>query len=183
LLQRVRSRDQEAWHSLFYLYSPLVHYWLQGWGMTGSEADDIRQEVFHAASNYLDSFRHDRPGDTFRGWLRTIARRKFLDHCRRQQTEPKAVGGSDAHLRLLQVPEEADGDDPPEQLHSLHHRGLELVRSQFEERTWQIFWRCVVDGQSPADVSVEFGVSPAAVRQAKSRVLRRLKEELGELLT
>jgi RNA polymerase sigma-70 factor, ECF subfamily len=184
LLQRVRANDQEAWTRLLFLYTPLVHYWLNIWGVRGPDADDIRQEVFQAAATYLATFRRDRPGDTFRGWLRTIARRKFLDHCRRRQSEPEAPGGSDARLRLQEIPEPADpeSDDPPELVHSLHHRGLELVRSQFEDRTWQVFWRCVVDGQSPSDIGQDLGITPAAVRQAKSRVLRRLKEELGDLL-
>lgn len=36
--------------------------------------------------------------------------------------------------------------------------------------------------RSPADVAPELGLSPKSVRQAKSRVLRRLREELGELI-
>lgn len=184
LLQRVRANDQEAWNRLLFLYTPLVHYWLNSWGVHGSDADDLRQEVFQAAAAYLRSFRRDRPGDTFRGWLRTITRRKFVDYCRRRQAEPKAAGGSEAQLRLLEVsdPAAVEGDDPPEQVHSLYHRGLELVRSQFEDRTWQLFWRCVVEGHSPSEISRELGITPAAVRQAKSRVLRRLKEELHDLL-
>ena len=51
-----------------------------------------------------------------------------------------------------------------------------------QDRTWQVFWRCVVEGQAPSEISHDLGITPAAVRQAKSRVLRRLKEELGELL-
>jgi RNA polymerase sigma-70 factor (ECF subfamily) len=31
-------------------------------------------------------------------------------------------------------------------------------------------------------VAAQLGVSPAAVRKAKSRVLRRLKEEVGDVL-
>jgi RNA polymerase sigma-70 factor, ECF subfamily len=38
------------------------------------------------------------------------------------------------------------------------------------------------DKRTPADVGAELGMTPAAIRQAKSRVLRRLKQELGELL-
>jgi RNA polymerase sigma-70 factor (ECF subfamily) len=56
------------------------------------------------------------------------------------------------------------------------------VRSEFEERTWQMFWRVVIEGRSPVALAEELGVTPAAVRQAKSRVLRRLKEEMGELV-
>jgi RNA polymerase sigma-70 factor (ECF subfamily) len=39
-----------------------------------------------------------------------------------------------------------------------------------------------VEGKSPKDVGAELGMSPGAVRVAKSRVLHRLREELGDLL-
>ena len=181
LLQRARGQDQEAWCRLVYLYSPLVHYWCVHWGVQGADADDISQEVFKSVSSALESFRRDRPGDTFRGWLRVIAQRKFLDQCRSKQRTPEAQGGSGSRWQQLAVPEEVV-EDPPEEVNRLHHRALELVRSEFEERTWQAFWKCAVDGKTPAEVAEEMSMKPAAVRQAKSRVLRRLKEELGELL-
>jgi DNA-binding HxlR family transcriptional regulator len=43
------------------------------------------------------------------------------------------------------------------------------------------FWRTAIEGGSPVDVAADLGVSPAAVRMARSRVLRRLKEAFGEL--
>ncbi len=59
---------------------------------------------------------------------------------------------------------------------------LEQVRLQFEERTWQAFWKVAMEDRPAADVAAELGLSVTSVRQAKSRVLRRLKEELGELI-
>jgi len=73
-------------------------------------------------------------------------------------------------------------DDSPTELEGLHRRALELVRGQVEERTWQAFWLTTVEGKSPADVAPILGVSPTTVRTAKSRVLRRLKEQFGELI-
>jgi RNA polymerase sigma-70 factor (ECF subfamily) len=64
----------------------------------------------------------------------------------------------------------------------LIHRALELIRAEFTTRTWQAFWRIVVDGQQTIDVAQELSMQPGAVRVAKSRVLRRLRQELGELL-
>ena len=84
-------------------------------------------------------------------------------------------------MRLRAVADPTD-DDPPEQMRGLYQRALELVRAEFEGRTWQMFWRVVVDGLSPTAVASEMEVSDAAVRQAKSRVLRRLREEVGDLV-
>ncbi len=44
------------------------------------------------------------------------------------------------------------------------------------------FWRVAVEDLSPSEVAAEMGISANAVRQAKSRVLRRLKEEMGDLI-
>lgn len=183
LLERVRARDQEAWGRLIYLYGPLIDHWCHRWGVAGADCEDIRQEVFQGVASNLGAFRRDRPGDTFRGWLRGITRNKLLDHLRRRDKQPHGQGGTDAQRRMLDVPEQDDlPDDSGQETSNLYHRALELVRSEFEERTWQMFWRAAVEGQAPADIAADMKVSPAAVRQAKSRVLRRLKEEVGDLI-
>lgn len=182
LLDRVRHRDDAAWQRLVYLYAPLVAHWCQAWGVRGADTDDLIQEVFKSVATGMAHFRHEQAGDTFRGWLRVITRRKLLDHRRKTDRQPAAEGGSDAHHRLEQVGQPEEADDPPEEVKRLHHRALELIRSQFEEKTWRAFWLCAVDGRSPVDVGAELGLSTAAVRKAKSRVLLRLKAELGDLL-
>ena len=53
---------------------------------------------------------------------------------------------------------------------------------EFEDRTWQAFWLTVIEGRAPTALAKELGMSPTGIRQAKSRVLRRLKQEMGELL-
>jgi RNA polymerase sigma-70 factor (ECF subfamily) len=45
-----------------------------------------------------------------------------------------------------------------------------------------MFWLAVVEDQAPADIAGRLGVTPATVRKAKSRVLHRLKEEVGDLI-
>ena len=167
------------------LYTPLVHYWCQQWGVRGPDAEDVTQEVFQAVAGGLAQFRRDRVSDTFRGWLRGITRHKLLDLLRRAKNQPQGQGGTDAQRRFLAVPAE-DADlvpEPAEQVAALYRRALEQVRGEFEDRTWQAFWRSAVDGQAPGDIAADLGVSPAAVRMAKSRVLRRLREEVGDVLS
>ena len=64
----------------------------------------------------------------------------------------------------------------------LFARAIALIRGEFEERTWAAFWRTVVEGQPAKDVGADLSMSPGAVRVAKSRVLHRLREELGDLM-
>ncbi len=184
LLERVRADDQRAWQRLLFLYGPLVRYWCNRWGVSGADAEDVAQDVFQAVAVGLNNFRNDRPDDTFRGWLRSVTRHKSLDFLRSRARHPAAAGGTDAHLRLEQVadPVSDAGDDPQEQTTGLYHRAMELVRGEFEAKTWHAFWRAAVDGHPVDMIAQELGITPAGVRKAKSRVLRRLKEEIGDLI-
>jgi len=185
LLQRLRANEPDAWRTAVQLYTPLVRHWCLRGGVRPADADDVTQEVFLAAASHLADFRRDREGDTFRGWLRGITRHLVLLHFRRAGRQPQAGGGTDAQLRLHEVadPEPAPPDeDPQAEISALHRRALDLVRGEFEPRTWEAFWKTVVEGRSPVAVAAESGVSPAAIRMAKSRVLRRLREEFGDLI-
>jgi RNA polymerase sigma-70 factor (ECF subfamily) len=185
LLERARAADQRAWQRLEFLYKPLVFYWCGRGGVTGADAEDVAQEVFQAVSVGLDGFHRDRPTDTFRGWLRGITRHKVLDFHRGRARHPSASGGTTAHQQLQQVADPAaslEDDDPTQQTTWLYQRAMELVRSEFEMKTWQIFWRAAVAGHPVDMIAHDFGVTPAAVRKAKSRVLHRLKDEMGDLI-
>jgi hypothetical protein len=39
-----------------------------------------------------------------------------------------------------------------------------------------------MDNREPRDVAAELGMTPAAVRKSRYRVLERLREELGDVL-
>jgi RNA polymerase sigma-70 factor (ECF subfamily) len=182
LLDRVRAADPDAWRRLVHLYSPLIFSWARRAGLAEPDAADLVQDVWQSAAAALDRFRRDRDTGTFRGWLWTIARNKTRDHFRARQDEPAAAGGTDARRLLQAVPEqepagESDGDE-----HGLLHRALDLIRPEFEERTWQAFWRMTADGQRAADVGAELGLAANAVHQAKFRVLRRLRQEMAGLV-
>ena len=142
------------------------------------------QEVFQAVAGNIDRSRRDRPRDTFRGWLRTITRSKVYDHYRRRQRQPRAPSGSEANVWFALVPDELPSGDASQEQHAhqfVLHSALEQVRNEFTERTWQAFWRVVVDGGTALEVADELSMQPGAVRIAKCRVLRRLRQELGDL--
>jgi RNA polymerase sigma-70 factor (ECF subfamily) len=183
LLQRIRNGDASGWGRVVSLYSPLVYHWCRRFGVEGADADDVLQEVFQAASQNIATFRRENQGDTFRGWLRGITRHKALAFWRGRQHQPAAGGGSEALQRLESVADTEPGDgEEADQVSSLFHRALGLLQGEFEPRTWQAFWRVTVDGQSSTEVAAELQMTANAVRMAKSRVLHRLREELGDLV-
>ena len=183
LLEQMRANDPAAWSRLIGLYQPLVHYWCTRGGVRPADTEDVAQEVFAAAAKSVDHFRRDQPGDTFRGWLRGVTRHCVQMHFRRNLGRPAAEGGSDAWNALQAIADPLIDSDEEAEVGQIYRRALDLVRTEFEERTWQAFWLTAVEGRSTAAVADEFGLSTAAIRQAKSRVLRRIKDELGDLIS
>jgi RNA polymerase sigma-70 factor (ECF subfamily) len=184
-LAQVQADQPEAWERLVHLYAPLVLRWCRGTGLQDQDIADIFQEVFQAVVVYVGSFRKEQQGDTFRGWLRRITQNKLRDHFRRRGREARGVGGSSAQQRLAQLPEPPTVDEiAPDETgeRGLFARALDHIRAEFAEHTWAAFWRTTVEGRAAKDVAVELAMSPGAVRVAKSRVLHRLREELGDLM-
>ena len=182
LLERLKRRDPEGWRRHVHLYGPLIYRWCRRGRLQPEDAADVTQEVFRTVAVRIGDFRRERPGDSFRGWLWTITRYKIGDHLRRLHRQPNAAGGSDAQEGLLHLPEQLpDDEDAAADFSGLVRRAMDLVRVEFGDRTWQAFWRTTVEGHAPKDVAAELGVTPDAVRMAKSRVLRRLREELPDL--
>ena len=186
LLANAKLAEPAAWERLVRLYAPLVASWVRRWGVAEQDIGDVLQDVFSAVASHLDRFRKDRPSDTFRGWLLTIARNKARDHFRLRAAEPAAIGGTEAGLKLREIQDPRPTDAPPEVtdavlLDELLLNALESIRSEFHERTWKAFWGVVVEGRLAADVAADLGMQPGTVRVAKSRVLLRLRTELGDL--
>lgn len=185
LLVRLRANDPEAWSLLVTLYGPEVYRWCRRAGLRAEDAEDVGQEVFRSVASNLARFRRERPGDSFRGWLYAISRNKIRDHLGRGGPRP-AVGGTEIRERLARVPAVDDAStDPggPATSTRLIRQALELVRSEFEDRTWRAFWGVTIEGKGAADVARELGMKPNAVYIAKSRVLGRLRAGLGDLIT
>jgi len=186
LIARVKARDPAAWKQLVEIYAPLTYFWCRKSGVSAEDSRDVVQDVFSSMWKAIDGFRPDRKSGSFRGWLCTITRSKVADHWRRCAGHPNAIGGTDAHRQFQQL-QELDPSTSPGDLSSsiersgVLHRAVQIVRNDFEAKTWQLFSRVVLDGESIATVADEFSVSSAAVRQAKSRVLRRLRVELKSL--
>ena len=72
------------------------------------------------------------------------------------------------------------GGRPPYQ-RRLAAMAMEKIKGEFQEKSWQAFWRTAVEGEGVAEVSKSLSMSAGAIYVAKSRVLARLKEEVDAL--
>jgi RNA polymerase sigma-70 factor (ECF subfamily) len=157
-------------------------------GLHSADAADVTQDVFRRVAAAVARFRRESPQDSFRAWLGVIIRNAILDFHRRQARLSHATGGSTNYERLHAVADSAaafedDGalaDDSERR--AIVRRSLALIQVEFTPTTWSAFWRTTVDGASPAVVAEELQISTNAVYKAKSRVLKRLREELDGLI-
>ncbi len=184
LAVRLNGGSTQAWRELVELYGPLIENWCRRFGVAETARADIGQDVFLAVHRGIGSFDPKHPKATFRGWLWTITRNAVLQW--RRKSEPAGTGGSTAQSRLAEICESwehsdsevpmADSNDTA----TLISRALEQIRPQIAEQTWNAFWHTTVLGQTATEAAAELHLTAMAVRQAKSRVLRRLRKQLGD---
>ncbi|MDZ4851381.1 MAG: sigma-70 family RNA polymerase sigma factor [Pirellulaceae bacterium] len=183
LLDRAANRDEEAWRQLVDLYGPLIDGWCRRCNLDSHAVADVIQEVFITISKSIGHFRAVPGKGAFRSWLWMITRNKVIDRCRKYK-DSLPPGGSSALRIISQLPdpESIPDDEPsdPDLLGSLTRRALAQLEAEFLPSTWQAFWRTVVDGLATDVVAIELGLSTASVRQARSRILRRLRLQLGD---
>jgi RNA polymerase sigma-70 factor (ECF subfamily) len=191
LLMQLKDGQPAAWERLTSLYAPLVYHWCRTMRLAEQDMPDVFQQVFQSVASHIQTFHKDRPGDTFRNWLRAITRNKVRDHFRRNARQAQAAGGTDAQVYFAQLPapvadleeaDEGDAHDEKGEIRQLLRGALEHIRAQVHPQTWQAFWKVVVEGKTPEEVGEELAMRPGTVRVAKSRVLSRLRAELGELV-
>lgn len=179
LLAQVAGREPRAWERFSELYGPLVYHWCRKCGLQAQDAADVTQEVFFSVARGVTGFL-DNNTRRFRPWLWTITRNQIRDFARRRKLQVRGQGGSTAQAQFAELPEpeaEEPTDAPAER--ALFARAIQLVRGEFTDQTWEAFWRATVDEHPTAEIAAELGISANAVRQYKSRVLRRLRQELG----
>jgi RNA polymerase sigma-70 factor (ECF subfamily) len=183
LLERLRGpADAAAWERLVRLYTPLIHGWARRHQVGPADAADLVQEVLATLLRELPRFEHNHRPGAFRCWLRAITANRLRAFWRERGPAP---GGADVGRRLDEL---ADPDSGPGRQWDREHdeyvlrRLLELTEPEFTPTAWLAFRRLALDGARAADVARELGTTANAVLLAKSRVLRRLRQEARGLV-
>ncbi len=176
LLLRLKQPDEEAWNLFVELYTPLVFHWATRSGLQPQDAAELVQEVFLTLVQVLPSFEYDAQG-SFRAWLYTVLRRKWIDLRRKQARLPP----DDAGLSSASGPDELADLEEREYRSFLVHRALELVEQELGATTIAAFRATAIQQRPAAEVAQELGISENAVYQARRRVMHKLKEQLAGL--
>ncbi len=181
LIGKLQEDSPERWQSFVLVYSPLLRFWIRQDRVKPDGVDDVLQETLKSVFHGIRQFRWNAGSGTFRGWLRTIVKRRSVDFFRSQPKDQQVRPGV---LEKIENPEQKDPlatETEEKALLDLKARALELVRQSTAEKTWQMFWMSAVEGVPSSDIARNFQVTTAAVRVAKARVLNRLRELMPDM--
>ena len=186
LLERLKHAKPDAadWQRLQDLYLPLIRFWVARVPWLREDVDDLAQEVLLVLFRELPSFERRRDG-AFRAWLRQITTNRIRAFTRSKKRLPRAGSGGEAENLLAQL-EDPNGDlaQQWDQEHDqqVFRKLLAVIQPDFEPSTWLAFKRFALDGTPAAQVAQDLGLSQSAVIQGKFRIVKRLREEFGDLL-
>lgn len=180
LLLRIRDHvDSESWQTFQLIYSPIIRAYCFRRGMQAADVDDLVQEVLTAVAQSIGKFDYQPEKGRFRSWLWMITNneiRKLL--AKRKGERIQIVSANDLDLFAA-----TDSDSDWVDLFSNHifQVACENIRSQVEARTWESFEQAWLKQVPATSVATATGIPVHTVYVNKSRVLKRLREEVQRL--
>lgn len=187
LLNRLGDwRDREAWVDFVTRYDPFIRSISRRYRLDAGTTEELCQRVWIDLARRMRTFRYD-PGMTFRGWLRRLCQSRAIDLLRKNKVDAVQTLESHVAASLLQAAardvdaEEGAAAERPLLLR-LAQEVQDSVRRRVEERTWEIFWKVAVLGQSVHEAAEAAGITYYAAFAAQRRVGRMLRQEGQRLL-
>jgi RNA polymerase sigma-70 factor (ECF subfamily) len=180
LLVRLRdASDTQSWQTFVEIYAPLLYCYCRKQGLQDADAADISQEVLTQVARSIATFEYRPERGRFRDWLGTVTRNRIIRARAKQTRAGQASGGPDHRGEWEDlVSPEAGTEWTAEFNAQLLRVSMERIRPHFEEGTWAAFEHVWLKGQPAPQVAAELAIPIDAVYAAKSRVLKRLKEEV-----
>jgi RNA polymerase sigma factor (sigma-70 family) len=175
--------DPQAWRTFVHRYGPLIHDWCRQQHLQEADAEDVTQNVLLKLAQKLRSFTYNAHKGAFRGWLRTLTQHAWSDYLASQQ---RAVVGSGDSAILEQLEKVEAGEDLLKRLaEAFDLELLEEARARVQlrvtSRDWQIFEQLALANRAAPEVARELEMTVTAVLMVKSRVQKKLREEIHRL--
>ena len=179
LLIRLREpTDREAWARFVHIYGPLIFRWARYTGLQADDAADLVQDVMTLLLEKLPEFRYDE-SRSFRSWLKTVTLNKWRERCRRRRLPVADVTQSG----LGRLPDSNATDLWDRQYeHRVVSQAMDGLKHDFRPETWEACRRYIFDDAKPSELAQEFGISMWTIYSAKSRLIKKLRDELDGML-
>ncbi|MCS7468068.1 sigma-70 family RNA polymerase sigma factor [Stieleria sp. ICT_E10.1] len=183
ILIRLRDhRDRDAWRQFVQVYRGVIRRVAIRYGLQEADASDVVQDVLIRVSKGIDGFEQDPQQAKFRTWLGQVIRSAIVDHHRRRPRK-QGSGLTEVHDQLAQL---ADAEDQASfdqvvrraSRDEIFRWAARRIRGEFAESSWSAFWKTSVEQQSVESVAEQLGRSVGAIYTSRSRIMRRLREEV-----
>lgn len=176
------SSDQSAWWSFVEDYEPFLRHMAIRQGVPPQHVGDTTQQVLIAIAGSVSGWKDDGQDASFRRWLCRVSRNVVIKFMSRQRRQTAGQGGTDAAMLIAHHPGESDATLERQYEHELIVWAAGKVQSEFATNSWQAFWATMIDGQSVAEVAQSLSVSPGSIYMSRSRILRRIRETIDEVM-
>ncbi len=189
LLSRLKSWDhQDAWRDFFNTYWRLLYDVARQAGLDDQHAQDAVQETLVSVAAELPGFRYDTGKGSFKGWLRTLARRRIADQLRKRYVRRE---GDHVDGAMTQIQEEIEGTradtplldtmwDEQWRAHILD-AALARVKKTVRAAHYQLFELTVLKGCPLGEVAKSLGISLPMAYVIRHRIGRQLQQEVERL--
>ena len=182
ILERAKLGDQDAFRIITDLYAGLVYHWIRKEGLSPQDAQDVSQEVFGSVIRKLKKFHRTNVGQSFRAWIRVITHNKITDHRRKNTGVAIPFGGDNPLLGFVTIEKNEEHEEIKHDRAIVYKKAVEFIKGEFADKDCRAFLMLVVDEIPARDVAEKLGISVNSVYIAKSRILKRLHDEFGELI-
>jgi RNA polymerase sigma-70 factor (ECF subfamily) len=181
LLVRIRdAQDAEAWQTFVTIYAPLVYHYAIRHGSQDADAADLTQDVMVDVARAIRSFEYRPERGRFRHWLLTVTRHLLVRYNERIARRPDRACEIELLESLKDNRADVDWDD------AFNARVLRVamqrIQPSFEPGTWRAFECVWVEHRSAAEAAEELSLRIEQIYIAKSRVLKRLSQEVHEIV-
>jgi RNA polymerase sigma factor (sigma-70 family) len=176
LLLRIRDpRDGDAWETFVDTYLPMIYRYARRMGLQDADAADVSQEVLVEVARCIRAFEYQPGRGRFRDWLGVLVRRRVFRFLKKKDRGPADPGEED-----LNGPEgnSADVEWTDEFNARILDMAMARARPHFEPTTWRAFEGVWLENRRAGDVAAELNQPIEVIYTSKSRVLKRLEEEV-----
>jgi RNA polymerase sigma factor (sigma-70 family) len=174
--------DQAAWSDFVARYGPKILQWCRRWRLQEADAQDVAQDVLLKLHGRMATFTYD-ASESFRAWLKTLTHHAWRDLVAERRRAGIGTGDTpmDALLDDLAAGEDLAGDLQEEFRRELLERAMARVKARVPSQTWEAFRLTALEGASGAAAAARLRMRTAQVYLARSKVKRRLQEEVRKL--
>ena len=183
LLLLSNPTDRECWNAFVDRYAPKIYRWCRQWRLQEADAQDVTQEVLAQLVQKLRTFAYDPHKGTFRGWLKTLTHHAWCDYLESRRRAGGDEGSPEVLARLDTLEARQDLLGALAEVFDLEllAEAQARVQLQVSPRDWKIFQELAVEGRPGPDVARELGMTVTAVLMARSRVQKRLRQEIRRM--